>query len=303
MRKLEELLDMAKSQKPMRVVVADAAEAEVLAALEDARKHNIANGILIGDSEAIKKTAGSIGVNVDDYEIVEEKSSKMTARVAVEMLKRGEADVLMKGLVSTKDFMKAILDKEKGLIHHKSKKLLSHVAVFEVPAYHKLLTITDAAINIAPTLEEKVQIINNAIEVVRSFGIEKPKVACVAAVEKVNPGKMPATEDAAILTIMNRRGQIKGAIVDGPFGFDNAISRKAAEVKRIGGEVAGDADIVLFPDIESANVAYKMLQYFANSRCAAIVAGTPIPIVLTSRADPHETKFYSLVLGILMAQY
>ena len=302
MRTLAELLEMAKQGNKKRVVVADATEHEVFAAVEDARKQGIVQGILVGDAEKISDTAKSIGVKIEDYEIVDEKVSKKTAAVAVEILKDNKADVLMKGLVSTSDFMRAILDKEKGLLDRSSKKLLSHIAVFEVPRYHKLLLVTDAAINIAPTLEEKVQIISNAVAVAHSLGIETPKVACVGAVEKVNPGKMPATEHSAILSMMNRRGQIKGCIVDGPFGFDNAINKKAAETKKITGVVAGDADIIVCPEIETANVLYKTLQYFANARCSAIVAGTPIPIVLTSRSDPHDTKLASLVLGVLMAQ-
>ncbi|MCD6595743.1 bifunctional enoyl-CoA hydratase/phosphate acetyltransferase [bacterium] len=302
MRTLAELLEMAKKGDKKRVVVADATEHDVFAAVEDARKQGLIYGILVGDSQKISDTAKSLGANIDDYEIIEEKNSKKTAAVAVEMLKDNKADVLMKGLVSTSDFMRAILNKEKGLLNHSAKKLISHIAVFEVPRYHKLLLITDAAINITPTLNEKVQILLNAVEVAHSLGIETPKVACVGAVEKVNPGKMPATEHAAILAMMNQRGQIRGCIVDGPFGFDNAINKKAAETKKIIGDVAGDADIILCPEIETANVLYKCLQYFANASCSAVVAGTPIPIVLTSRSDPHDTKLASLVLGVLMAQ-
>ena len=301
MRTLEELVELARKKGAKKVVVAGAQEAEVLAALEDGRKNGFATGILVGDPEEIKNTAEKVGVNLANYEIVEEKNLKKTASVAVEILKRGDADVLMKGLVSTSDFMKAVLNKETGLLDRSSKRLLSHVAVFEIPAYHKLLIITDAAINIAPTLEEKIEILKNAVEVAHSLEIEKPKVAVVGAVEKVNPGKMPATEHAAILSMMNRRGQIKGCLVDGPFGFDNAINKKAAETKKIESEVAGDADIILCPEIETANVLYKALLYFAGASCAAVVAGTPVPIVLTSRADPHKTKFDSLALGVLMA--
>ncbi len=301
MRTLEELVELARKKGAKRVVVAGAQEAEVLAALEDGRKSGFATGILVGDPEEIKTTAEKVGVDLANYEMVEEKDLKKTASVAVEILKRGDADVLMKGLVSTSDFMKAVLNKETGLLDRSSKRLLSHVAVFEIPAYHKLLIITDAAINIAPTLEEKIEILKNAVEVAHSLEIENPKVAVVGAVEKVNPGKMPATEHAAILSMMNRRGQIKGCLVDGPFGFDNAINKKAAETKKIDSEVAGDADIILCPEIETANVLYKTLQYFANASCAAVVAGTPVPIVLTSRADPHKTKFDSLALGVLMA--
>ncbi len=302
MRKLEEILEIAKSKYSKRIVVADATEEEVLAALDEAKQNGVARGILVGDSNLIKKTLRQIGSDPKGYEIIDEPNSAKTAKIAVELLKSDKADVLMKGLVSTKAFMKAILDKKEGLLERSSKGLLSHVAVFEIPEYHKLLTITDAAINIAPDLTEKAQIIQNAVNVVHSLGVEKPKVACVCSVEKVNPQKMPTTEHAAILSQMSIRGQIKNCIVDGPFGFDNAINKKAAYIKGIVGDVAGDADVILAPEIESANILYKSLLYFGNSCCAAVVAGTQIPIVLTSRTDPHKTKFYSLVLGIIISQ-
>jgi len=301
MKKLSELLDLAQHLGSKRVVVADAAENEVLAAIEDARKAGIVSGILVGKRDKIAAIAEPLGIDLANYELVEEPNPKKTASVAVKLLKSGQADVLMKGLVGTADFLKAILSKEDGLLDHSKKKLLSHVAVFEVPVYHKLLIVTDAAINIAPTLDEKVEIIRNTVPLAHSIGIEKPKIACIAAVEKVNPGKMPATEDAAILSMMNRRGQIEGCIVDGPFGFDNAIDIEAARIKSVEASVAGDADIILCPTIESANVLYKALQFFANAPCAALVAGTPVPIVLTSRADSHQTKLASLTLGVVSA--
>ncbi|RKZ34253.1 phosphate butyryltransferase [bacterium] len=301
MRSLGDLLDLATTKGAKRVVVAGANEIDVLRAVEDGRKQGFADGILVGEPNEIEKVASSLDIDLNNYEMVPESDLGKTPAIAVEMLKNGEADVLMKGLVSTSKFMKAILHKEKGLLKMASSELLSHIAVFEIPEYHKLLMITDAAINIAPTLQEKVKIINNAVDVAHSIEIDNPKVACVAAVEKVNPGKMPATEDAAVLSMMNRRGQIKNCIVDGPFGFDNAINKKAAQTKKIIGDVAGDADIILCPEIETANVLYKTLQYFANAVCAAVVAGTPVPIVLTSRADPERTKLASLALGVLMA--
>jgi phosphate butyryltransferase len=194
--------------------------------------------------------------------------------------------------------MKAVLNKENGLM---TGKLLSHVAVFDVPAYHKLLIVTDAAVNISPTLDEKVTLINNAVLCAHAIGIKMPKVAVIAAVEKVNPGKMPCTEHAAILTAMNRRGQITDCIVDGPFGFDNAISKHSADLKGIGGPVAGDADIILADDIESANILYKSLNFMANAECAALVLGASAPVVLTSRADDQKSKLASLALGVANA--
>jgi phosphate butyryltransferase len=172
------------------------------------------------------------------------------------------------------------------------------VAVFEIPRYPKLLMITDAAINISPSLMEKAQIIQNAVDVSHSLGTETPLVACIAAVEKVNPEKMPATVDCACLSKMAERGQIKGAVVDGPLGLDNAISKKSAEIKGVRSQVAGNADIILCPNIETGNVIYKTLIEFAEAKCAAIVAGTKVPVILTSRADSHETKFMSIALGV-----
>jgi phosphate butyryltransferase len=190
---------------------------------------------------------------------------------------------------------KAILDKEKGL---RTGKLLSHVAVFEIPAYHKLLMVTDAAINVNPTLSHKAQIAQNAVDVAHSLGIELPNVACIAAVEKLYPVKMPATLDCACLSMMAKRGQIRGAVVDGPLGLDNAVSEESARVKGVKSEMAGKVDILLCPSVEAGNVIYKTLMEFTQARCAAVVVGTKSPVVLTSRADSHETKFTSIALGV-----
>jgi phosphate butyryltransferase len=295
MKSLNDILDLAKKIGPKKVAVALAEDQEVLLALEQARKERIIQGILVGTKEKIGKLAIKNKIDIRKFEIEEETDGFAASLKCCELINRGEADLMMKGLVGTASFMKAVLDKEKGL---GTGKLLSHVAVFEIPQYPKLLLITDVAINIAPNLIEKAQIIQNAVCVLHSLGIETPLVACIAAVEKVNPDKMPATVDCACLSKMAQRGQIKGAIVDGPLGLDNAVSGKSAEVKGIKSQVAGNADIILCPNIETGNAIYKTLIEFTGAKCAAIVAGTKAPVILTSRADSHETKFMSIALGV-----
>jgi phosphate butyryltransferase len=295
MKSLNDILDLAKKNGPKKVAVALAEDEEVLLALEQARKERIIEGILVGTKEKIEKIAIKSQIDIQRFKMAEETDGFVASLKCCELVNRGEADLMMKGLVGTAHFMKAILDKEKGL---GTGKLLSHVAVFEIPKYPKLLMITDAAINISPSLMEKAQIIQNAVDVSHSLGIETPLVACIAAVEKVNPEKMPATVDCACLSKMGERGQIKGAIVEGPLGLDNAISEKSAEIKGIKSQVAGNADIILCPNIETGNVIYKTLIEFAEAKCAAIVAGTKVPVILTSRADSHETKFMSIALGV-----
>lgn len=295
MKSLNDILDLAKKIGPKKVAVALAEDEEVLLALDQARKERIIQGILVGTKEKIEKLAIKNQIDIQEFEIEEEPDEFVASLKCCELINRGEADLMMKGLVGTAHFMKAILDKEKGL---GTGKLLSHVAVFEIHRYSKLLMITDAAINISPSLMEKAQIIQNAVAVSHSLGIETPLVACIAAVEKVNPEKMPATVDCACLSMMAQRGQIKGVVVDGPLGLDNAVSEKSAEIKGIKSQVAGNADIILCPNIETGNVIYKTLIEFAFAKCAAIVVGTKVPVILTSRADSHETKFMSIALGV-----
>ena len=295
MKSLNDILDLAKKVGPKKVVVALAEDEEVLLALEQARKEKVIEGILVGTKEKIEELALKNLIDIEKFEIDEETDGFSASLKCCELINKGKADLIMKGWVGTANFMKAILDKEKGLGTH---KLLSHVAVFEIPAYPKLLMITDAAINISPGLMEKAQIIQNAVDVSHSLSIETPLVACIAAIEKVNPDRMPATVDCACLSKMAQRGQIKGAVVDGPLGLDNAISEKSAEVKGVKSQVAGKSDIILCPNIETGNVIYKTLIEFAQAKCAAIVAGTKVPVILTSRADSHETKFMSITLGV-----
>ena len=292
-----DLLELAQQKGPKKLSVAVAEDKEVLSAVKAAKDLNIVEPVLVGDKSKIEAIAGEMGFDLSGAEIVDEKDGVMAARKATELVSSGKADVLMKGLIDTSVIMKQVLDKEIGL---RTGKLISHVAVFDVETYHKILLVTDAAMNINPDLEQKKEIIANAVELAHSLEIENPKVAVIAAKEKVSP-KMEATVHAQELAEMNKRGEISGCIVDGPFALDNAISKEAAETKGVKSEVAGDADILLVPYIEAGNVLYKSLTYFAKAKNAGIILGTKAPIVLTSRADNDEAKLYSIVLAVLLS--
>ncbi|MEC3885255.1 phosphate butyryltransferase [Halobacillus sp. HZG1] len=299
MKKLDELVDQIDRRSPKTVAVAQAADDEVLKAVKMARASNLADFFLVGDQMEIENKSKAVGLDLSQEGIeVIHASERDSAGVAVKAVHSGEAHVVMKGHIDTKSLLKAVLDKEYGL---RKGSVLSHVALFEIPGRDKLIYLTDAAMNIAPNLEEKVQIINNAVEVATRAGWENPKVAPLAAVEVVNPS-MIATQDAAMLTQMNRRGQLKGCIVDGPLAFDNAIDPKAAEQKGIVSEVAGQADILVVPSIEVANALYKSFIYFAKGKVAGVISGAKAPIVLTSRADDAQSKIYSLALALQASQ-
>ncbi|MGQ0414731.1 phosphate butyryltransferase, partial [Bacillus sp. HC-TM] len=253
---------------------------------------------LYGNQEKIMGMLEEHGLQTSEHvEVIATMSSAEAAELSVKAVRNGEADVLMKGNIPTANILKAVLNKEWGL---RKGSVLSHVAAFEVPNYNRLIFVTDAAMNIAPDVTQKAAIIQNTVEVAQAIGIDLPKVAPIAAVEVVNPA-MQATIDAAMLTQMNRRGQIKDCIVDGPLALDNAVSQIAAEHKGIVSDVAGKADILLVPTIEAGNVLYKSLVYFADAKVGAMIAGAKAPIVLTSRADSAETKVYSLALAVATA--
>lgn len=292
-----QLLNLAQEKGPKKLSVAVAEDIEVLNAVKEAKEHNIIRPILVGNKEKIEELSHRIGLDLKNIEIIDEKDGQLAARKATELVSSGIADILMKGLIDTSIIMKQVLDREIGL---RTESIISHVAVFDVDTYHKLIFVTDAAMNISPDLSQKKDIILNAVELAHSMGIDRPKVAVIAAKEKVSP-KMEATVHAEELANMNRNGEIKGCIVDGPFALDNAISKEAAETKGIKSEVAGDADILLMPDIEAGNVLYKSLTYFANSKSAGIILGTKAPVVLTSRADNQEAKLYSIALSVLLS--
>ncbi|MEC1523062.1 phosphate butyryltransferase [Neobacillus niacini] len=295
---LETLINKATQLDDITVAVAVAEDEEVIGAVIEALNRNLANFILFGDNEKINMILN--GNHKDQQKtnksltIVHAESNTMAAELAVKAVSTKEATVLMKGNIPTSDLLKAVLNKEYGL---RTGNVLSHVAVFEVPEYNRFIIVTDAGMNISPNLEQKAQIIRNAAAIARAIGIEYPKVAPIAAVEVVNPA-MQATIDAASLTIMNKRGQITGCIIDGPLALDNAVSALAAEHKGIHSEVAGRADILLVPAIEVGNVLYKSFIYFAKAKVGAVIAGAKAPIVLTSRADSAESKLYSLALAI-----
>ena len=303
MRYIVEIIEKAVEKGRVVLAVAAAQEANVLEAVRDAYDKGIVQPILVGEPEAIKAAArearGGAGVDIAGFEVVPAADLAGAAATAVQLVKTGRADILMKGILDTSVLLKAVLNKEKGI---NAGCLASHVAVMEVPTYHKLLVVTDAAINIAPDLPGFVDIIGSAVRVSQSLGVEKPKVAFLAAVEKVNPDKMPCTVTASILTQMNRRGQIRGCIVDGPLALDNAVSRESARIKHIDSEVAGDADILVAPDIQAGNILYKCLLDMAQAKGAAIVMGAEKPVVLTSRADSAETKLASIALASLVGR-
>jgi phosphate butyryltransferase len=294
---LESLIEKATHASTYTVAVAAAEDLVVIEAVMDALDRNLANFILFGNKEKINsiiETKTHKYIDSGKLKIVHAISLAAAAELAVKSIFNKEANVLMKGNIPTKIMMKAVLNKEYGL---RTGNVLSHVAVFEIPGFDRLMIVTDAAINIAPGLEQKAQIIRNAVTLARSIGIDLPKVAPIAAVEVVNPA-MEATMDAAALTMMNKRGQITDCIIDGPLGLDNAVSKLAAEHKGIDSKVAGHADILFVPSIEVGNILYKSLIYFANAKVGAVIAGAKAPIVLTSRADSAESKLYSLALAL-----
>lgn len=301
MNHISEIIEKAKTFGRRKLAVASAQEASVLEAVADAYNEGIAEPILVGDPAAIRAAAkeanGGRGVDISRFELIEETNVSAAAARAVSLVRAGEAAFLMKGIIDTSLLLKAALNKETGI---NAGRLACHIAVMEVQTYHKLLVLTDAALNIAPDLPAFVDIINSAVAVANALEVKTPKVAILAAVEKVNPDKMPCTVTASILTQMNRRGQIKNCIIDGPLALDNAISAESARIKKIQSDVAGDADILVAPDIEAGNILYKCLLDLAGAKGAAVVMGAAVPIVLTSRADTAETKLASIALASLL---
>ena len=292
-----QLIEEATQQSKQTIAIAAAADPDILEAVAKAINVGLAKFLLFGNQARIEDILNEnhLGlIEKPEIKIIHTASNEEAAFSAVKAVRDKKAGVLMKGNLSTSIILKAVLNKENGL---RSGKILSHVAVFEVPNYKKWILLTDAAMNIAPDLEQKAEIIKNAVLIANAIGIPMPKVAPLAAVEVVNPA-MGATLDAAILTQMNRRGQIPNCIVDGPLALDNAISALAAKHKGVAGEVAGNADILLVPAIEVGNVLYKSLVYFANAKVGAVLAGATAPIVLTSRTDSAESKLYSLALAV-----
>ncbi|MFC2118851.1 bifunctional enoyl-CoA hydratase/phosphate acetyltransferase [Bacteroidota bacterium] len=292
---LNNLLD--KSSEPKKLVLAAAEELEGLEALSRAQSQGIIEVILVGDKEQIDNIINKNNINLTISKIIDEKDPAESARIAVKLVHDKKADILMKGNVGTSDLLKAVLDKKIGL---RKGELLSHFALFEIKGYHKLLALTDVAINIAPNFHHKIAIINNSIDFLHKLGIKTPKIAAIGAVEMVNEN-MQATLDAALLAIMAQRKQFKNCIIDGPLAFDNAISKESAIHKKIDSKVAGDADLLFLPDIEVGNVLYKSLVFFAKAQMACVILGASAPIILTSRSDSMQAKLYSILLAAVTA--
>ena len=295
MRNIDDIIKFAKERGPKTVSVACCQDKEVLIAVENARKEHIVKAILVGDIEKTKKIANELSIDLNNYELIDIKDLSEACLKSVELVSSGKAHMVMKGLVDTSIILKAVLNKDVGL---RTGNILSHVAVFDIEGYDRLFFITDAAMNLAPDVNGKKQIIENACSVARALDIEEPKVALICAKEKVNP-KMKDTVEAKELEDMYLHGEIKNCIVGGPFALDNAISEEAAKHKGMSHPVAGKADILVVPDIEAGNVLYKSITYFAKCENAGLIVGAKAPIILTSRADSDKTKLNSIALGVL----
>ena len=293
----DQLISIVKNREKKKLAIASAEGGEIIEAVKQATEEGIMSAVLIGDQARITELCNKKNLDLDEVEIINAPDPKLAAKVAVETVKRGRAEMLMKGKVDTSTLLKAVLDKESGL---RIGAFLSHVAVMEITTYPKLMIVTDGGMNIKPDIKQKADILKNAVEVAKKLGAERPKVACLAAAELVNPD-MQETVDAAGLVKMSERGDIGDVIIDGPIAFDVAISAEAARMKGIISPVAGDADIFLVPDIASGNIFVKSLIYLANAKVGGIVAGAGAPIVLLSRSDSAQTKLYSMALGAMMS--
>jgi len=289
MGKYEELLETCRHYEPVPTAVAHPCEHTALEGALQAREHGLIEPILVGPAAKIREVAAKSKLDLGDVEIVDAPHSHASAEQAVALVREGKAEILMKGSLHSDELLGAVVSREKGL---RTARRISHAFVMDVPTYHKVLIVTDAAINIAPTLEDKVDICQNAVDLCHTLGLARPKVAILAAVETVT-SKMPATLDAAALCKMADRKQITGAALDGPLAFDNAISKEAADIKGIESEVAGDPDILLVPDLEAGNMVAKLLTFLAKADSAGIVLGARVPIVLTSRADSVRSRIAS----------
>jgi len=293
----QRLIEVVKALPPAATAVAHPCDESSLAGAVDAAKLGIITPILVGPRKKIEAAAASAKLDISGYEIVDAEHSHEAAGKAVTLIREGRAEMLMKGSLSTDELLGAVVRREGGL---RTERRLSHCFILDVPNHTNVLIITDAAINVFPTLEEKVDIVQNAIDLAHALKIEKPKVAILSAMEKVNP-KLASTVEAAALCKMAERGQITGAVLDGPLALDNAISVEAAKIKKIGGPVAGQADILVVPDLEAGNVLAKSLSFLADADSAGIVVGARVPITLTSRADSVQSRLASCAVAALVA--
>ncbi len=291
----EELVQSVKGRPRKTIAVAMAESEDVLSGIAFAHAEGLADAVLVGNKKKIVEIAAKASIDISNFDIINTDSEMQSVIRSIQLVRERLADTLMKGTCSTATLLKGILDKEHGI---RSGKLLSHVSVFDLELYHKLLFMSDGGMNISPNTDDKIAIVMNAVNTVKTFGIRKPKVAMITAIEKVNYQAMPCTVDAALIAKMADRGQIQNCIIDGPLALDNAISKKACEIKGIKSPIGGEADILIMPDIESGNVFYKSVNFFAKCKVAGMVVGAQAPVIVTSRADSKETKFYSIALAI-----
>ena len=298
-KRLNDLLDVLRSHPKKRLVAAYANDSHTIGAVAQAVKAGIVEATLVGDEPTIKKVCGDLGVDVSQFALVHEPVDVKAVAKAVQLINEGQGDVLMKGLVTTDKYMRGILNKDCGLLPPKA--VLSHVVVLEVPSYHKLLVLGDVAIIPAPDFKQKLAIVNYVVRAARTLGVEMPKVALLAATEQMSVG-MQACVDAALIAKMGERGQISGAVLDGPLALDVAIDKEAAEIKKLRSEVAGDADCLVFPSIDSCNIFFKTCTKFAGAQLGAMVVGAKGPCVLTSRGDSVQSKLYSIALAASSAK-
>jgi phosphate butyryltransferase len=293
LKNMDDLKRLVEGGPRKKLVLAAAQDQHSLGAIIKAWKANIIEPILVGDKEGIQNICASNNYDISGIRIIHEPNPEMSVETAVKLVSNKQGDILMKGKIGSSALLKCVLNKEWGL---RTGNLLSHFALFEVETYPKVIAVTDVAMNIAPTLQDKIAIVNNSVACLNRLGYKMPKVAVLGAVEMVNEN-MKATLDAALLSKMNQRDQIKNCIIDGPLAFDNAVSLESSQLKGIKSEVAGDTDLLLMPDIEVGNVLYKSLVFFAKAKVASIILGALVPIVLTSRSDSEQAKFDSILLA------
>ena len=298
-RNLDDLVKTAIGMGPARIAVAAGHDPDVIESLQLAREMGLAEAVLVGDRKKIEPMADAAGLHLDSGQLIHQPDESAAALKAIGLVRDGAADLLMKGKINTSVLIRAVLNREKGL---RTGRQLSQVIVFQVPGIDRLMIMTDAAINLAPELAQKAEICRNAIHVAHALGIGEPNVALLCALEFVNPA-MPATVDAAALTMMNRRGQLKGGYVEGPIALDVPMSRFAADRKGIETPLVENTDVFIAPDIEAANILYRAILYMAGGESGGIVVGAKVPLILLSRAETPETKIRSIAIGRLVAQY
>ncbi len=296
MKDFNELLNLAKKKGKKNCVVVKAEDQPVLEGVCLAMNQGLISAYLVGEKKAIEECSKKVKLSLNGIEIIDIKDEQAALKEAISIVKE-KGNFLMKGLISTSAFLKGVLDREYGL---RTGKILSHIAVIHIPGYHKLVFMSDGGMNPKLDLKTRIDIINNGIWLMNNLGISNPKIALVAASETVHPD-MPETVDAQKIVEMNKSGEIKNAIIEGPFGFDVAVSKEAAEHKKIRSDIAGDVDFILMPNISAGNIWAKGLIYFAGAKAAGIVAGAQKPVVMLSRADDAETKLNSIVLGVAVS--